>query len=84
MQILSILGYSFTIIPIIEILLLLPVGVVKFIILGMGLFISCYLIRKEVKELNKQYLPKKDVGYVWKYAVISHAVWLLLFKFLFL
>lgn len=84
MQIVSILGYSFAIIPIIEVLLVLPVGLAKLAFLIFGLFISCYLIWKEVKEINKTYLPKKEVGYIWKYAVLSHSVWLLLFKLLFL
>ena len=83
-EIMSIFGYSFTILPIVEVLLLIPIFWSKLIFLALGAFISTFLVRKELKELNKKYLPRKEVKYIRTYGVVSHAVWLVLMKLLFL
>lgn len=83
-EIVSIFGYSFTILPIIEVLLVLPVTLLKLMFLILGVFISTFFIRKELIELNKKYLPRKEVKKIKNYGIISHVVWLLIFKLLFL
>lgn len=83
-EIVSIYGYSFTFLPIVEVLLIVPFGLLNFAFLIIGIFISSFLIRKELIELNQKYLPRREVKHIRNYGIISHAVWLVLFKLLFL
>ena len=83
-ELVSIYGYSFAVLPIVEVLLVLPIGLFKYTFLLAGVFVSAFLVRKELLEINKKSLPRKDVKYVRTYGIISHAAWILLFKLIFL
>jgi hypothetical protein len=56
----------------------------KWIFLLFGSFTSAFLVGKELTELNKKYLPRKEIKYIKTYGVVSHIVWLFLFKLMFL
>ncbi|CAI2377759.1 unnamed protein product [Moneuplotes crassus] len=84
LEIVSIYGYSFAILPVIEVLILIPLGWFRLCFLAAGAFISGFLIRRELFDLNKKYLPRKEITYIRNYGVIAHVIWLLLFKLLFL
>lgn len=83
-EIVAIYGYSFSIIPLMEIILILPFGLFKYLFLFVAVFISAFMIRKELIELNKKYLPRREVWNIRTYGIASHVVWLLVFKLLFL
>ena len=85
-HILSMYGYSFTIVPVAEFIILFPISYLRYIILIMAGVISWFVVKKEIDEIAKTIKTQEDplAKSAKSYGLISHAVWLILFKLMFI
>ena len=82
-ELIALYGYSMTVFLCLEICLLVPLTLFKYLATGVAAAISLFFLKKEILDLTQKQLPGKDLTFLVYYGAGSHVLLILLLKWYF-